>query len=205
MDILAQWQHGQSYEGILERRVLDCFAPQATRVGLHTLVLFAHPPAPWLADLAHLRWLVVQPFEKSIRAQLPHLSSLGLFPDSCKSALRQRATDTRFLPPPQFSYMALPRHRDWFHALEEMKAEMETERDNFGIALIGAGAWSLPLAAHAKKIGKKGMHLGGSLQLLFGIKGGRFDSWNVYNDRWIRPLPEERPANHRQMEQGAYW
>lgn len=205
MDVLAQWQHGQSYEGILERRTLDRFAPRAFRVGLHTLVLFAHPAAPWLADLANLRWLVVQPFEKSIRAQLPHLSALGTFPESCAPALHQRATDTRFLPPPQFSYMVPPRHRDWFHALDEMKEKMEKQRDHFDIALIGAGAWSIPLAAHAKAIGRKGVHLGGSLQLLFGIKGGRFENWVPYNEHWIRPLPEDRPENCHQMEKGAYW
>jgi len=148
---------------------------------------------------------VIHPFEKSIRAQLPHLAKLGVFPASSESALRQRATDTRCLPPPQFSYMVPPRHRDWFHALEEMKKAMEDQRDHFDIALIGAGAWSLPLAAHAKAIGKKGLHLGGSLQLLFGIEGGRFDNWGLYNDRWIRPLPEDRPPDFTRMEKGAYW
>jgi hypothetical protein len=80
------------------------------------------------------------------------------------------------------------------------------ETANFDIALIGAGAWSLPLAAHAKKIGKKAIHLGGTLQLLFGIRGGRFDQWGfAYHQGWIRPLPEETPANCQRMEKGAYW
>lgn len=205
MDIVAQWQHGQDYEGILERRVIECFAPQACRVGLYTLVQVLNPPRPWLADLANLRWLVIHPFEQTIRAQLPHLSSLGTFPDSCASALHQRALDTRFFSPPQFSYMVPPRHRDWFHALEEIKQEMELQKDHFDIALIGAGAWSIPLAAHAKAIGRKGLHLGGSLQLLFGIKGGRFEKWGLYNDRWIRPLPQDCPADFTRMEKGAYW
>jgi hypothetical protein len=205
MDVLSQWQDCRFYESVLERFALKHFAPQACRVGLHTLVLFAHPPAPWLADLAHLRWLVVHPFEKTIWAQLPHLAKLGVFPASSESALRQRATDTRCLPPPQFSYMVPPRHRDWFHALEEMKKAMEDQRDHFDIALIGAGAWSLPLAAHAKAIGKKGLHLGGGLQLLFGIKGGRFEKWIPHNEHWIRPLPEDRPENCHLMENGAYW
>lgn len=205
MDVLAQWQHGQDYEGVLERYALSRFAPKAFRVGLYTLIHFLNPPISWLTDLANLRWLVIHPFEKTIRAQLPHLSFLGTFPNSCASALHQRALDTHFLPPPQFSYMVPPLHRDWFHALEEMKKRMENQRDQFDIALIGAGAWSLPLAAHAKAIGKKGIHLGGSLQLLFGIKGGRFEKWGLYNDRWIRPLPEDCPNNFTRMEKGAYW
>jgi len=74
-----------------------------------------------------------------------------------------------------------------------------------GILTLGAGAWSLPLVAHAKKLGTKGIHLGGSLQLLFGIKGGRFDSNQIYNESWTRPLPSEVPANFKKMEQGACW
>jgi hypothetical protein len=61
------------------------------------------------------------------------------------------------------------------------------------------------LAAHAKKIGKKAIHLGGTLQLLFGIRGGRFDQAGIYGEKWIRPLPEERPKNFQSMENGAYW
>ena len=99
--------------------------------------------------------------------------------------------------------MVPPRHRDWFEALEDLKSRME--KIDYEIALVGAGAWSLPLVAHAKAMGKKGMHLGGSLQLMFGIKGGRFDNNRICNPRWTRPLPQESPANHRLMEGGAYW
>jgi len=205
MDALSQWQPSHEYLAVLEDRVLGHHAPQAARLGPITLISGFAPTAHWLADLANLRWLIVQPFEKSIRAQLPHLAKLGVFPASSESVLRQRATDTRCLPPPQFSYMVPPRHRDWFHALEEMKGKMTDQKDQFDIALIGAGAWSLPLAAHAKAIGKKGLHLGGSLQLLFGIKGERFEKWMPYNDHWIRPLPEDRPLGFQRMENGAYW
>jgi hypothetical protein len=99
--------------------------------------------------------------------------------------------------------MVPPRHRDWFEALEDLKSRME--KMEFDIALVGAGAWSLPLVAHAKAMGKKGIHLGGSLQLMFGIKGGRFDNNQIYNSHWIRPLFDESPANFRLMENGAYW
>jgi hypothetical protein len=154
--------------------------------------------------LAALHWLVVHPFEKTIRAQLPHLASLGVYPDEALPDLERRARDTQVLPCPQFSYMVPPRHPDWCSALAELQKEME--QIDFDVALIGAGAWSLPLAAHAKKIGKKALHLGGTTQLLFGIRGGRFDQWGFhYHQAWIRPLPEETPPNCRLMEKGAYW
>jgi len=202
MDLLAQWQPANTYLSAVEDRLLAELAPRAFRAHrnyVHPL----HPPAAWLGDLAGLRWLVIHPFEKTIRAQLPHLASFGIYPESSLSFLDLRGRDTRILACPQFAYMVPPRHPDWISALEELKAGMETEE--FDVALIGAGAWSLPLAAHAKKIGKKGMHLGGSLQLLFGIKGVRFDESGIYRKGWIRPLPEERPPNCQRMEKGAYW
>jgi len=204
MDALAQWQPGTIYEGVLERRLLEKYGAGCRRLGL-SFLHFLLPRAPWLDDLAPLRWLVVSPFRQTIQHQLPKLSWFGVFDPRCAASLSDRARDSVLLACPQFAYMVPPRHRDWFHALEEMKEGMEREKDNFDIALVGAGAWSLPLVAQAKRMGTKGMHLGGTLQLLFGIKGGRFDNLGVYNEHWIRPLDTERPANHRLMENGAYW
>jgi hypothetical protein len=156
-----------------------------------------------LDDLAGLRWLVIHPFAQTIRAQLPHLNQLGVYSESAHADLACRAKDTSVIACPQLPYMVPPRHQDWFEALDDLKSQME--RETFDIALVGAGAWSLPLVAHAKKLGKKGIHLGGSLQLLFGIKGGRFDQDGIYNESWTRPLPSEVPSNFKKMEQGAYW
>jgi len=204
LDLVAQWQTPGTYEAVLEKNVLDRLCPQAIRAGFYFLRIL-NPRAPWLDDLARFRWLVIHPFEKTIRTQLPHLHELGVYADSVRPVLKQKVRDTLILAPPQFSYMTPPRHRDWFKVLAHLQQEMEKKMDDFDIALVGAGAWSLPLVAHAKKIGKKGMHLGGSLQLMFGIKGGRFDCNGIYNPRWIRPLPEDRPANCHLMENGAYW
>lgn len=202
MDLLAQWQPLESYLSVVEDRVLAQLAPQAFRAHrnyVHPL----HPPAQWLADLTPLRWLVIHPFEKTIQAQLPYLATFGIFPGNSLHDLERRSRETRVLACPQFAYMVSPKHPDWFSALEDLKRSME--REDFEIALIGAGAWSLPLAVHAKKLGRKAAHLGGSLQLLFGIKGGRFDQSGIYTASWIRPLPEESPKNLRLMENGAYW
>ena len=50
-----------------------------------------------------------------------------------------------------------------------MKSQMD--QTDYDIALIGCGAYGFPLAAHAKRMGKQAIHMGGSLQLLFGIRG----------------------------------
>ena len=89
------------------------------------------------------------------------------------------------------------RFANWFEALEWMYNQTLTI--DYDIALIGCGAYGLPLAAKIKKSGKHAIHMGGMLQGLFGIKCKRFDEapdyenlrcW--YNENWIyqnAPLP----------------
>jgi len=108
---------------------------------------------------------------------------------------------------PQSPALVPPRNKDWFESLTLLQDEMA--RTHFDVALIGAGAYSLPLAVHAKKLGKQGIHLGGETQFLFGIKGGRWDNMpecsKHYNQYWIRPLPEDTPAENKVIENGCYW
>ena len=102
--------------------------------------------------------------------------------------------------------------KDWFEALEAMKKQID--EIDFDICLIGAGAYGFPLAAHVKRIGRKSIHMGGSLQLLFGIRGNRWDNEKVvgkvnyqdlFNEHWVRPLEEETPAKKNNVEGGCYW
>jgi hypothetical protein len=85
----------------------------------------------------------------------------------------------------------------------------EVEKVDFDIAIIGAGAYGLPLAFHVKSLGKKAIHMGGATQILFGIKGKRWDHHEVisklYNEHWVRPLPSERPEHYYDIEKGCYW
>lgn len=83
-------------------------------------------------------------------------------------------------------------------------------RFGFDVALLGCGAYGMSLGAFIKRdLGLKAVHLGGVTQVLFGIKGGRYDSnpyYNrLYNDFWVRPNESERPSNFLQHEGGAYW
>jgi hypothetical protein len=66
------------------------------------------------------------------------------------------------------------------------------------------------LAAHVKRLGKKAVHLGGSTQILFGIKGKRWEENNkfissIMNQHWVRPLESETPSNINKIEDGCYW
>lgn len=101
-------------------------------------------------------------------------------------------------------------YSSWMDALEKMKSDI-SELD-FDIALIGCGAYGMPLGAFIKEqMNKKAIHLGGSLQILFGIKGKRWEGETyqydkkLYNEYWKRPYEEDKPANWENVENGCYW
>ena len=47
--------------------------------------------------------------------------------------------------------------------------------------------------------------MGGATQLLFGIKGKRWDDMGIYNGYWVRPDETERPKGLEKVEEGCYW
>ena len=99
------------------------------------------------------------------------------------------------------------RFRDWNEALQWMIDECK--KVEFDVAIIGCGSYGFPLAAEIKKMGKIAIHLGGATQLLFGIRGRRWDSYEeyqpLYQEGWVRPSAEETPRNIEKVENSTYW
>jgi len=65
-------------------------------------------------------------------------------------------------------------------------------------------------AAAIKRMGRQAVHLGGATQLLFGIRGNRWDQrpfcQKLYTDAWVRPAPLTKPPRCKEMEdEGSYW
>jgi hypothetical protein len=77
------------------------------------------------------------------------------------------------------------------------------------LAIVGCGALSLPLCVALKSRGIAAIHTGGATQILFGIKGGRWETHSVistfFNDAWIRPAAAEIPAHAAHVEGACYW
>jgi hypothetical protein len=76
-------------------------------------------------------------------------------------------------------------------------------------ALVGCGALSLPIVAALKSAGCIAIHTGGATQIMFGIKGRRWDTHGViskfYNDSWTRPASHEIPEHASAIENGCYF
>lgn len=157
---------------------------------------------PWTKALQGKRVLVVHPFVNTISHQFSKRQYL--WPNN-PDVLPDFNLD--LLCVPVSPALVEPKYENWFETLEILKNEMG--KKDFDVALIGAGAFSLPLVVHAKLLGKQGIHTGGETQFLFGVKGGRWDNHPLYNRYynkfWIRPLPEETAPNNTVIENGCYW
>lgn len=193
-DFLAAWDVAG------EARIIRAFCPGATLVQLRSLEPY-FSPEPWSRALAGRRVLAVSPFAASIQKQFARRAEIwpgrDVLPEFELSVLRA----------PLSAGLAPPESPDWLTALEGLKRGMDESPCD--VALIGAGAFSLPLAAHAKATGKAGLHLGGALQILFGILGQRWrehrDFKPFVNASWTSPSPEETPQAFRKVEGGCYW
>lgn len=160
---------------------------------------------PWTAALENKKVLVVHPFAETIQKQYLR-----------KELIHK---DPRVLP--TFDLQTIKaiqtignqgdgRFETWFDALEFMKNEID--KMDYDVCLLGCGAYGMPLAAHVKRSGKKAVHLGGSLQLLFGIRGARWENSNynatynyskLMNEFWVKPSATETPSKAQQVEEGC--
>lgn len=193
-DLLALWDVGA------ERQVIrECRGTLFTK--LRALEPYYHAQ-PWSAALAGKKVLVVHPFKATILQQYARREQL--FPG------------TQILP--EFASLTVVQavqglagqktgYNSWFDALAAMEAEMDAA--DYEVAIIGAGAYGLPLATHARDTGHVAIQMSGATQLLFGIKGKRWDDHPVigklYNDAWVRPAESEGIARRETVEGGSYW
>lgn len=167
---------------------------------------------PWTRALSGKTVLVVHPFVDTIQKQyakreklFENQDILPLFNLKTIKAVQSNAGNK------------VP-FKDWFEALHSM--EEDIKNIDFDVCILGCGAYGLPLAAFVKRLGKQAIHLGGGSQLLFGIKGKRWDDnsyhWaeypeldtnysSLYNNYWVRPSSEETPKLALKVEGACYW
>jgi hypothetical protein len=195
VDLLGFWQsdHQAALVAGLEQRPALC--------PLAALEPFRQD-RPWSAALAGRSVLVVHPFAASIEAQYQRHGS-ALF------------RDPRVLPefrlqvlrPPLTHAPRTEGFSSWNAALSSLEDQVLSS--DFEVALIGCGAYGLPLAARIRREGRQAIQLGGALQLLFGVQGRRWDRdaqiQSLKNPDWIRPSAIETPQTATSIEGGCYW
>ena len=192
IDVLGSWR--------LEEFFLRKELKNANKIKLQNLEPYFYEN-PWSKALEDKKILVIHPFAESISEQYKKKDFLFanqyILPNFKLDVIKAVQSLSGEKNP----------FENWFQALEFMKNQVL--KKDFDIALIGCGAYGFPLAAHVKRIGKQAIHLGGSLQILFGIKGKRWDNHPVisklYNEHWIRPQVEDKPSQAHLVEDACYW
>ena len=200
VDFMAVWFH--AFEDYYVKNIMDRDISISYLLNLEP---WTWPNMPWSAALEGKKVLVIHPFSETIKKQ--YAKREKLFPGTNilpKFELHTiRAVQTLAgVPDNRFS--------TWFDALEWMY--QEAMKVDFDIAIIGCGAYGFPLAAKLKRSQKQAIHLAGATQLLFGIKGKRWDEGDAfayvrqwYNDDWVYPSDDDRIKNGDMVEGGCYW
>ncbi|WP_289037002.1 hypothetical protein [uncultured Zobellia sp.] len=203
VDVLGSWVANEQY-------VVDQIKAQL--VHLRLLEPF-YVSQPWTRALKGKKVLVVHPFTETIAHQYKNREKLFVNPD-----VLPEFASLGLVKAVQSLGQGSDRFADWFDALQWMKDEID--KQDYDVCLIGCGAYGFPLAAHVKRQGKKAVHIGGSLQLLFGIKGKRWEdpnygveAWGIpqgfypamMNKHWVRPGQTETPKTAGQVEGACYW
>lgn len=200
LDILAvnAWRYEPYY--------IQKFAPEGQILtNLPSFEPWSCPEEPWTQAREGKKVLLIHPFEDTIRSQYRRREAIfpgtKILPEFTLRTLKAVQTSER----QQASEFA-----DWFEALEWMY--QEAMKIDFDVAIVGCGAYGMPLCAKLKQAGKQAIHLAGATQILFGIRGRRWDESpyfqyvrDFYNDAWVRPGQQERPKDYQVVEGGCYW
>ncbi len=196
VDIMGVWFN----EG--EEEICNQYCKQVDYIPLASIEPYYHQN-PWSEFLKGKRVLVIHPFEDSIQHQY-------------KKFRNKLFVDEKVLP--EFELITIKavqtiakndggEYQNWFEALQSMYHQIDNL--DFDMAIIGAGAYGLPLGAYIKRKGKMAIHMGGATQVMFGILGKRWESMpsvnKHFNENWKRPFPHEVPARSFEIEAGCYW
>lgn len=199
----------------MEDYVWDTYAPNAKITLLENLepwnINQNEDVKPWTSALKGKTVLVIHPFADTIYSQYTNY----------RTKLFERKYEPDDILPP-FEIKTIKaiqtlncnienvQFKDWFEALNYMIEQCK--KIEFDVAIIGCGAYGLPLASAIKQMGKGAIHLGGATQILFGIIGKRWETGGykvmldqIQNEYWTRPSPSETPSNAEQIENGCYW
>lgn len=209
MNVLGVWQSAFMEEYIISEYMKDTYLTKLSYIE-PWMSYFSKEKEniePWTHALKGKKVLVIHPFSETIELQYATKRTKifeGFFKE--EDILPQFELKTMKAVQTQGGEKD-ERFNTWFDALNWMKEEVS--KIDFDVAIIGCGAYGFPLAAYIKTIGKVAIHMGGATQLLFGIKGKRWENTDgakiFFNEYWVRPSKDEMIEKASSVEGGCYW
>jgi hypothetical protein len=156
---------------------------------------------PWSHHLTDKKVLVVSPFSRSIDSQFNNFDKIwngklkkNFYLETLNFPLSKGLTDRN-------------EYASYKECLDKTKEKIY--KKDFDFCILGVGAYSLPLCSFVREMGKSSLHLGGATQVMFGVKGDRWESIDrvkaFFNEYWVNPTGDEVPEKYKLMENGCYW
>lgn len=194
LDVLGSWRKEEIF--------LSSYLINSKKVPLQQLEPY-FSDCPWSKALKDKRVLVIHPFVDTITSQYENKRDKLFFNKEVLPPFKSLET----IKAVQSIAGEKTNFDSWFSALDFMKSQINDK--DFDVAIIGCGAYGFPLAAHVKRLGKKAIHMGGATQILFGIKGKRWEENEkfkcILNEHFVRPSQKDTPINANSIEGGCYW
>jgi hypothetical protein len=184
----------------IQNDIFDFCSKDSAKVGNRAVEPF-YFDNPWSLELKGKKVLAVSPISQTIMYQFKKMDKIwegrNVFPEfeiETYNAVQ--------------SIGGQGPHKSWKESLDIMKDEIS--KINFDIAILGCGAYGLPLVAHIKNnLSRSAIYVGGPIQLFFGIKGARWERHpeisRMFNEHWRKPLDVDIPKNYYMVEGGCYW
>jgi len=197
-DINCFWMN--SNLDVKQNEIFDILSPNSHKVNHRTVEPY-FLNSPWSLNLNGKKVLVINPFSYSIKQQYLKIKNIW--------------GDKKVLPNIDLityksvqSVGELRPHSSWVESLNIMKEHIS--KIDFEIALLGCGTYGLPLVNFIKNdLKKSSIYIGGAIQIMFGIRGQRWDNHDeinkFFNENWVYPNELETPENYKILEGGCYW
>ena len=168
---------------------------------------------PWTEQLAGKKVLVLSSHIHTINEQWKNIDAIwGENKSKIVPFELAGVINTHFHP--MVDDRQYPNCEDLMTSIEITKQKID--QYDYDVLLSGIATQSPFFCQHAKERGKIGIHVGGSLQLFFGILGNRwtkapcYNTWhNMFNEHWKYPLKIDEPQGKTNMNHlefsSAYW
>jgi hypothetical protein len=196
---------------VQEQKLLEPLNTNSPRIPLRSLEpYYVEPTKRWTCLLKGQKVAIVNAFAQTAVSQIKKRDEI--WPVATESLL---PSDVQWVPIRTGYSPALAQGKaswpsnilSWDVAINSVVKQVCDSRCK--IALIGCGGLGMAIGCELKKRGVIAIVLGGALQVLFGIKGNRWEKHDVishfWNDAWVYPQNEETPGGAWNIEGGCYW
>ena len=198
---------------VIEQQILDDLNPSRFSVMLRNLEpYYLKPELRWTKFLDNKKVAIINSFADTCETQT--YMSKAVWPDHTESLLPQ---NVKWIPIQTYYSPLLAGKKNsakWPSNIKNYNDAVNyvvarTLEENAEVAIIGCGGMGMIIGSKLKDLGLQVIVMGGATQILFGIRGKRWETHPIinkyFNDSWVVPNSDNIPSNYKLIENGCYW